>query len=287
MTAIALAPVLLFDLDDTILRFSAGQPNFWQTAVERHLPQRADCPALVAALGSASREFWAPPDRAFWGRQNMVEARFRIACAALEASGASRELCRRIALDMTESKESAVRPFDGAIEALSALRGRGHRLGLLTNGSSEFQRNKLTRYQLEPLFEVILIEGELGYGKPDARVFAAALEYFGVRPADAWMIGDNLDADIAGAQALGITGIWHDAHGEGLPRASGVLPNGMIGRVSELIDGANLRWMETGEMGSQGKEWPRSEVRRTGAEPAETRAVPPETGRRGVGGDAT
>jgi putative hydrolase of the HAD superfamily len=226
---------LLFDLDDTILRFSAGQPNFWQLAVELHLPEHTDPASLLAALANANEEYWGVAERAFWGRQNMREARRRIACAALTRHGVVEHECHRVADHMTESKEEHVRPFDGALDTLRTLRSRGHRLGLLTNGSSAFQRRKLMRFELEPLFELILIEGELGYGKPDRRVFQAALDHFGSAASETWMIGDNLHADVAGAQALGLIGVWHDAHGVGIPREPTVVPDKVIRHVAELI----------------------------------------------------
>jgi putative hydrolase of the HAD superfamily len=106
---------------------------------------------------------------------------------------------------------------------------------LLTNGCAAFQRRKLQRFALEPLFDVILIEGELGYGKPDRRVFGAALAFFGVEPAQAWMVGDNLECDIGGARELGITAVWHDAHRAGLPAGSAVTPDRIIESLSELL----------------------------------------------------
>jgi len=226
---------MLFDLDDTILRFNAGQPNFWQRALESSLPERDDHQALLASIDSASNEFWGVPRRAFWGRQNMQEARRLIARAVLSEHGVGAEMCQRIADEMTELKESQVRPFDGALEALRLLRARGHRLGLLTNGSAAFQRKKLSRFALEPLFERVLIEGEFGYGKPDDRVFRMALEHFGVAPDQVWMIGDNLEADIAPAQRNGIEGVWHDAHGSGLPERPPVVPDRVIARIAELL----------------------------------------------------
>jgi HAD superfamily hydrolase (TIGR01549 family) len=228
--------VLLFDLDDTILRFSAGQPNFWQLALQHHLPERADLAVLVAAIEQEGRQFWAPAERAFWGRQNMQAARRLIAAEALSGAGLDVDLCHRIADLMSDQKEASVRPFDGALETLHVLRERGHRLALLTNGCSLFQRRKLTRYTLEPLFERVLIEGELGYGKPDRRVFEAALEHFQAVPDEAWMIGDKLEADIGGAQALGIRGIWHDADGRGLPAAPHAVPHRVIRHLPELLE---------------------------------------------------
>lgn len=229
--------LLLFDLDDTILRFSAGQPNFWRHALQRQAPQLAEQHLqLEQRIAAINHEYWDDVARAFWGRQNMHEARRIIARAALEPSGLAADLCQRIADDMTDEKEAHVRPFEGALEVLQQLRQQGQRMGLLTNGCSLFQRRKLQRYALEPLFELILIEGELGYGKPDARVFRAALDHFGVPATDTWMIGDNLDADIAGAQQVGITGIWHDATGQGIPASSRVVPARVIRKLNELLD---------------------------------------------------
>jgi putative hydrolase of the HAD superfamily len=231
----ALPEVLLFDLDDTILRFTAGQPNCWRLALEQLLAERGDHDALMASLEREGHSFWAPPERAVWGRQNMYAASRLIACSALSPHGVALDLCHRIADEMTDRKEDLVRPFDGALDALSTLRRRGHRLGLLTNGSAAFQRRKLLRFELEPLFELVLIEGELGFGKPDRRVFGAALAHFGVRAESSCMIGDNLEADIQGAQQLGIRGIWHDAHGVGLPRKPCAIPDRIITSSSELF----------------------------------------------------
>jgi HAD superfamily hydrolase (TIGR01549 family) len=230
-----LPEVLLFDLDDTILRFTAGQPNCWRLALERLLPERGDQHALLVAIEREGSDFWALPERAFWGRQNMHAARRIIACAALSEHGLSLDVCHRVADAMTELKEELVRPFEGALEALATLRQRGHRLGLLTNGSAVFQRRKLSRFALEPLFELVLIEGELGYGKPDARVFGAALQHFSVGARLACMIGDNLEADIQGARQLGIGAVWHDAHGAGLPREPIATPDRVITSLSELL----------------------------------------------------
>jgi putative hydrolase of the HAD superfamily len=230
-----LPKVLLFDLDDTILHFTVGQPNCWQLALERYVPQRADHATLLSAIDVEGSDFWAPPGRAFWGRQHMYAARRLIACSALPAHGFSLDLCHRIADEMTERKEALVRPFEGALEVLSSLRLRGHRLGLLTNGSAEFQRKKLARFALEPLFDVILIEGELGYGKPDRRVFDAALVHFGVGAAHACMIGDNLEADVAGAHDSGISAVWHDAYGVGLPQCPIATPDRVIRSLGELL----------------------------------------------------
>lgn len=235
MRAVALPEVLLFDLDDTLVRFSAGQPDYWQRALELHLGldvSRAELAERLSAIAHASREYWADDARAFWGRLNMWEARRIIARQALGDDPAA--LADRVADSMTRAKEEGVRPFEGAVASLLELARRGHRLGLLTNGCSTFQRRKLERFALERHFEIILIEGELGFGKPDRRVFERALGFFACRARDACMVGDNLSADIAGAQRAGMSGVWHDVTRRGLPPGAAVTPDAIIHSVCEL-----------------------------------------------------
>jgi putative hydrolase of the HAD superfamily len=90
------------------------------------------------------------------------------------------------------------------------------------------------RFQLESLFEAVLIEGELGYGKPDPRIYRLALEKLGVRAAETSMVGDSLECDVGGPQQVGVRGIWIDVRGEGLPFQYYIHPNRIIGRLSDL-----------------------------------------------------
>lgn len=226
--------ILCFDLDDTLLRFSAGQPDFWVTALEQELEATHDRAALRRAIDPVSDTFWSDPLRAFHGRLNMHAARREIALTALAPLGVAHERCLRIADHVTDRKEEHVRPFDGAIETVRALREQRYRLALITNGSSAFQRRKIERFGLGELFELILVEGELGFGKPDARVFRRALAHFGVPAERVWMIGDNLEADIHASQQQGFHAVWHDAYGAGLPSDARCVPNQIIGSVTEL-----------------------------------------------------
>src|SRR5258705_12275861 len=84
-------------------------------------------------------------------------------------------LLDRISETYSELGEARIEPFPGAIDTVRWLRASGCRLALLTNGGSTGQREKLAKFDLESLFDLILIEGELGFGKPDPRVFERAL----------------------------------------------------------------------------------------------------------------
>ena len=53
------------------------------------------------------------------------------------------------------------------------------------------------RFHLDRFFDCIVVEGEFGCGKPDERVFRHALSTVACDACDAWMIGDNLECQVA------------------------------------------------------------------------------------------
>jgi putative hydrolase of the HAD superfamily len=128
-----------------------------------------------------------------------------------------------------------LQPFPGAIDALDGLRASGVQLALLTNGGAEWQRSKIQQFELARHFDCILIEGECGFGKPDERIYRLALDALSAEPIATWMVGDNLEWDIAGAQRLGIHGVWVDPRGKGLPPTATVRPDRIIACIAELL----------------------------------------------------
>lgn len=82
--------------------------------------------------------------------------------------------------------------------------GRRTKLGLVTNGPSDLQREKLDVLGLSEAFGAVAVSGELGVAKPDARIFRTALDRLRVSPSEAAMVGDSASADIAGGRAAGL-----------------------------------------------------------------------------------
>src|SRR5207253_7412384 len=114
------------------------------------------------------------------------------------------------------------------------LQGRGLKLALLTNGSRNGQRKKIDRFGIEAFFNAIFIEGELGFGKPDERVYRLALDALAVEAQDAWMVGDHLEWDVAQPQRLGILSIWIDASGTGHSKLGSIRPDRIIRQLADL-----------------------------------------------------
>ncbi len=228
-----LPPVILLDLDDTILDDTGGASAAWEQACID-----SDAPAeLYGAIRTAGAWFWSDADRHRTGRADLLEARRTIAATALANLGLPDDgLSTRISARLNQLRDEAMAPLPGAIEALDVLRGRGIRLGLLTNGSARHQRWKIDRFSLEAHFDYVGIEGEVGFGKPEPEAFLRALRAFSAEPGDAWMVGDNLVFDVGGAQAVGMHGVWVDVRGRGLPESPIAVPDRIVRSIAELVD---------------------------------------------------
>jgi putative hydrolase of the HAD superfamily len=233
----ALPRVLLVDLDDTVLRYGAGGEGLWREVLDGFAPRLPAPPArLLAALEAARDAFWGDPARSRAARQDMFAARRAILAQALERAGFSPEgeLVREVADRYSSEREARVAPFPGALEALAALRRRGHLLGLLTNGGPTLQRAKLERFALARCFDAVRIEGEVGVGKPEPAAFAGALAALGASGEPAAMIGDDLEADVAGARRAGLLSIWVDHVGRG-PAPGAPVPDRVVRALAELV----------------------------------------------------
>jgi len=96
-----------------------------------------------------------------------------------------------------------------AIPTLQTLQRHGYRLGMVSNTSNdENVQQLLDRWELRPFFETIITSAACGFRKPDERIFRLALDHFGIPPEQVAMVGDSLEADILGANQMGIYSVW-------------------------------------------------------------------------------
>ena len=91
----------------------------------------------------------------------------------------------------------------GTFEILDYLKG-SYGLHIITNGFSETQEKKMRNANIRHYFNVVVNSEMAGVKKPNPKIFLLALEKVGVQPQNALMIGDNLEADILGAQKVGL-----------------------------------------------------------------------------------
>jgi HAD superfamily hydrolase (TIGR01509 family) len=186
------------------------------TLLEAHLGLQA-FPALPAVfLGKQVRKAIYVQVRWMASQTGDYEPDFALATQeALQLVGFPR-VERSLAAEVFEAlrlRSPMVRVLlEDALTTLAALKARGLLIGAVTNreygGRTFFEDLKAFGLldSIDPRH--IAVSVNLGMCKPHPGIFKYALNALQVTPAETIMVGDALVADIAGAQALGILGVW-------------------------------------------------------------------------------
>jgi epoxide hydrolase-like predicted phosphatase len=93
------------------------------------------------------------------------------------------------------------------VEALPALREH-YRLGLLSNANDDLRAMLVERWQIDGLFDDMIISAEVGLLKPDRRIYELAVKRLDVQPDEAVFI-DDMPVNIEGARIAGLEAIQY------------------------------------------------------------------------------
>jgi putative hydrolase of the HAD superfamily len=233
-----LPKAILFDMDDTLLRSSMTSESAWNKACEISVKvnKKLKSDELLHQIDIVREWYWSDPERHRLGRLNLVGARTSIVRMALEIFGCmDGEIVDSIVTNYAMLIDGALGLFPKTEDTLGQLVKKRVKMALLTNGAADVQWEKIKRFGLDRYFPVCLIEGEVGFGQPDPRVFKMALNKLAVTPEQTWMVGDDLARDISGAQTSGIFSIWFDYEEKGLAKGSKVKPDRIINDITELL----------------------------------------------------
>jgi len=228
---------ILFDMDDTIVAWDMVADRSWRKTCDNIAPQISglDAGTLYSTINHFREWYLGNMERHQFARLNLPAYRREIVAMAFEHLGLKGDgLVERVAEDYGAEREKSAYLLPGALETLQYLKGQGIKLALVSNGMSDGQWRKVNRFNLEPLFDCILIEGDFGTGKPEGRVFQHVLGKLNVKAGNTWMVGDNLHFDIGGGQAAGLYTIWVDWQGLGLPETAPVRPDRIVHSIAEL-----------------------------------------------------
>jgi putative hydrolase of the HAD superfamily len=107
---------------------------------------------------------------------------------------------------------------------LRALRAAGLRLVVVSNWDISLH-DVLAQTGLSELLDGVVTSAEAGASKPDPAIFARGLEVAGVGADEALHVGDDLEADVAGARAAGIRAVFVSRAGPGVPAGVASMPS--------------------------------------------------------------
>ncbi len=251
---------VIFDLDDTlVVEQASAQDAFLVACALAHRKYGTNPTELCRTVREKSRELWhRSPARPYcvsigissweglWARfygdeQNLkilrewapVYQRESWLCALAE-HGVD-DLLFADELSAVFQKERRLRHivYPDVMPVLQALRDK-YKLGLVTNGTPDLQREKLRGSKLGVFFDVVIISGEVGIGKPDPRVFNLVCERLDVGSETAVVVGNSLGRDISGAQRAGIRAVWLNR--DNRERNGSVKPDYEIESLNELCE---------------------------------------------------
>lgn len=250
---------VIFDLDDTLLVDEAVSkaalvevaalaqkkcgiaPRLFLDAVALHgftLWKSGSCYAYCRAIGISYHE-------CLWGifagesaeltalRTWATDYRIAVFDAVLRSLGfAELDTAVELASKFALTRRQLQRLMPDAKETLLRLKA-DYRIGLLTNGAPDLQREKIAASGLASSFAAIAVSGEHGIGKPQPRIFEILLAELGVSADRAVMVGNSLERDIAGAKNAQLAAaIWIQVAGS--EEQADVVPDYTITGLHEL-----------------------------------------------------
>jgi putative hydrolase of the HAD superfamily len=189
--------------------------DLWETLADW---SHEDMAPLYGAVGLTEEE-WRAADHAERRWTGSFEGYLEWLGLDVEASAAAAEIRRAMT-------RRALVPVEGALPVLAELRDRGLALGLISNCSSEVGE----LWHGSPFggaFDAVVLSADVGFCKPEARIYRLALERLGVEPGEAVFVGDGHSDELAGAEAIGMRAIqigsYHPWEGERIESIPGLL----------------------------------------------------------------
>jgi putative hydrolase of the HAD superfamily len=223
---------VIFDWGGTLSEFvDAELVDAWRLAARHIDPAHED--EVTARLVRVEADFWATTS----SHQRSATLADLLATAAAE-----------LGLDVAEAllEEAAVRHLDAwtphirhdpeAVEALTALRAGGLRIGMLSNTHwpRAFHEHFLERDGLVDLIDARLYTSEMPFQKPHTSAFLTAAEALGVEAERAVFVGDRPWDDISGARSAGMRTVLRP--NPVAPPIAGVEPDAEIASLAELVE---------------------------------------------------
>ena len=160
---------------------------------------------------------------------NLEDIRFQAFKRTIESIGATDD---SLATDLNalylKHRFEDIELYPDVIPALDALRS-DFSIGLLSNGNGYPERCGLPNR-----FNFVIFSQDIGVEKPDSAMFSAVCTQIGCKPNELMHVGDSLESDVAGANAVGAVSVWLNRNGA--KNSTCIQPDYDIESLNELTD---------------------------------------------------
>ncbi|PGT67772.1 HAD family hydrolase [Bacillus cereus] len=99
-------------------------------------------------------------------------------------------------------------PFHNMHELLHCLTQQNIKIGIITNGFTDFQMKNLRALNIHTYTNTILVSEAEGIKKPHPEIFERALQKLDVKATECLYVGDHPENDVLGSERVGILGVW-------------------------------------------------------------------------------
>jgi len=216
---------VFFDLDHTLWDFEANAEKAYEACFVKQAI-KVDLIAFMKYYRPINHNYWKAYREERVTKEALKYGRLEDTFKALDYKVTPIEI-DLIAADFLQFLPTFTKLFKGSIALLDYLKPK-YRLHIITNGFSEVQMPKLKNSGLLKYFDTVITSESVGVKKPNPKIFEYALTKANALASESVMIGDSLEADIEGADKVGMHSLFFN------PNKTQVAKE--IKQVTELVD---------------------------------------------------
>lgn len=202
---------VFFDLDHTLWDFDKNSAITFERIFNLHKVE-LDIKAFIDVYEPINLKYWKLYREEKITKPQLRYARLREAFDMI-GFDTHDQLINELSVAYIEHLTTINHLFDGALTILEYLK-KTYKLHIITNGFEEAQERKLINSKIKSYFTTVTNSEMVGVKKPNPQIFNFALEAAKAIPHESLMIGDSLEADIKGAENVGMKTIWFDNRNE-------------------------------------------------------------------------
>ncbi len=203
---------LYFDLDNTILDFTATEHNAVEQLLKLHNLPVSD--EIIAKYSAINQSWWERFEKGEIEKSQIFEGRFKtfIEFYGFKASS------EKMAADYFGLLASGHDVIDGAEAVLKYVKNNGYTVCITTNGISKTQYRRIAESGLKRYFDYVFVSEQAGHQKPEAEYFRYVMSKSKEKNKQKILvIGDSMSSDILGGINFGVDTCWLNTVGKTAP----------------------------------------------------------------------
>ena len=200
---------LYFDLDNTILDFTATEHNAVEQLLKLHNLPVSD--EIIAKYSAINQSWWERFEKGEIEKSQIFEGRFKtfIEFYGFKASS------EKMAADYFGLLASGHDVIDGAEAVLKYVKNNGYTVCITTNGISKTQYRRIAESGLKRYFDYVFVSEQAGHQKPEKEYFDYVMANSPEKDkSKIIVIGDSQSSDILGGINFGVDTCWLNPKGQ-------------------------------------------------------------------------